>query len=145
MNSWTAVLESLHSALIDELTERCPEPRPGLGMPLRRAVLDLPNPAITELIGLEIEVDASRGVGLLAVDAKALNTLQMKTATELWSALAHRAGSEFSHRGIRPRFGSLTPIPVSNPACPAGWSSPNRVIWIPVSLVPGLVYLGLGV
>ena len=43
MSPWTALLESLHSALIDEVTDRHPEPKPELGLPKRQSQFAFPS------------------------------------------------------------------------------------------------------
>jgi hypothetical protein len=138
MTPWTALLESLHSALIDELTERHPEPKPTLGMPIRQAKLSLPPSAQAVLI-CEFSFDEARGFAMLAFEdgfMQALNILP----EDLWQAILKRAGSEFMHRQIRPKTGQIQTFTDLK-----GYIDPGRVVWIPFQIPAGTCYLGLGV
>ena len=46
MSPWTALLQSLHSALIDEVTDRHPEPKPELGFPKKQSQFQFPAPNV---------------------------------------------------------------------------------------------------
>jgi hypothetical protein len=157
VSPYTALLESLHSALVDELTERHPEPKPELGMPTRSATFSLPDPSARKLLACQIGFEREkalavasaaetlggpRGIALLATSAefdKALGT----TAPKLWAAVLARAGSEFARRGIRPVF-SAPDLLDAPTALPAGYPVPGRFIWIPFRLPKGPGYLGVG-
>jgi hypothetical protein len=150
MSPWTALLESLHSALIDELTDRHPEPKPELGMPQRHRQLVLP--ATGPLTAVICEVSfalaqptaastETRGFALIAVDETCAKRLKLD-ATQLWNSLIKRAGGEFGFRGIQPRLGNLQELKSST--LPAGFAEPARVIWIPFKLGSGACYLGVG-
>lgn len=147
MSPWTALLESLHSALIDELTERHPEPKPTLGMPLRQRALEAPSGA-TQILFCEASfqaeaLGASRGSAMLAFEPMFMKAIGL-SAEAFWSALLKRAGAEFARRGISPR---LTPPVIQNPPIrlPSGYSDPQRVVWIPFQIPSGSCYLGLAV
>src|ERR1700722_15082723 len=68
MNPWTGLFQSVHSALIDELTERHPEPKPELGMPVREASYRIPDPALSSILVCGVDLSEQRGVLLLASD-----------------------------------------------------------------------------
>lgn len=145
MSPWTALLESLHSALVDELTERHPEPKPTLGMPVRQRSLEAPG-GISEVLFCEASFEADpplRGSAMLAFEPAFMKALGV-TAEAFWSAILRRAGSEFMRRGIRPRLSQTSsrkpPIQL-----PEGYSEPQRVIWIPFEVPAGRCYLGLAV
>lgn len=150
MSPWTALLESLHSALIDELIELHPEPKPELGMPQRHRQLVMPASGPLTAVICEITftlaqptpaVTETRGFALIAVDEVCAKKLKLD-AGKLWSALIKRAGREFGFRGIQPRLGGLKEL--KNPALPPGFAEPARVIWIPFKLGSGTCYLGVG-
>src|SRR4051794_38124098 len=107
MSPWTALLESLHSAMIDELTERHPEPKPELGMPMRRAQFDTPAPSCDQILlsrtAFEDVALGGTGVALIAMSPEARKLLKLDEK-KLWEALLRRAGGEFMHRKIKPRL-----------------------------------------
>ena len=146
MSPWTALLESLHSALIDELTERHPEPKPELGMPQRHRALampaaDLPGALICE-VSFALEAGGeTRGFALFAADPDCARKLKLDSR-KLWDALIKRAGREFMFRNIKPRLGDIKEI--QSAELPPGFATPSRVIWIPFRLNPGVCYLGVG-
>jgi hypothetical protein len=136
----------LHSALIDELTERHPEPKPELGMPQRQRELALPVPGLTGALICETSFaleagGETRGFALFAADAEAASKLGLDSRA-LWEALIKRAGREFMFRGIKPRLGDVRVL--EGPGLPAGYAAPGRVVWIPFKLNPGVCWLGVG-
>lgn len=150
MSPWTALLESLHSALIDELIERHPEPKPELGMPQRHRHLAMPAPGALSAVICEVSFALAQpttassetcGFALIAVDEACAKNLKLD-APLVWNALIKRAGREFGFRGIQPRLGDLKVL--KGPTLPAGFSEPARVIWIPFKLGSGVCYLGVG-
>jgi hypothetical protein len=150
MSPWTALLESLHSSLIDELTERHPEPKPELGMPQRHRQLAMPAPGALRVAICEVSFvlaqptpagNETRGFALVALDEPCAGKLKLD-ALKLWDALIKRAGREFMFRGIQPRLGN--PGLLAEPSIPPGYAEPSRVIWIPFKLGPGTCYLGVG-
>lgn len=156
MSPWTALLESLHSALIDELTERRPEPKPGLGLPLRKSSWSMPPTTASRILLVEVTqkdiaqvMPGSPPVGFvgLALDPECERHLGCDTET-LWNAILKRAGSEFARRGIRPLV-SRTLSTDQKAGLPASLAKsaqePTRVVWIPLSLGEGSVFLGLGI
>jgi hypothetical protein len=149
MNPWTALLESLHSSLVDELTERRPEPKLELGMPIRQAILGYPATGLSPGMLCPVEFSlregenayGRKGFALLVADTAGAKGIGLG-ADALWKALVKRAGGEFSRRGIQPRFGDLE---VFIGKLEASQDPPGRVIWIPFKLNPGVVFLGVGV
>ncbi len=142
MNPWTAVLQSVHSALIDELTDRHPEPKPELGMPVRGNEYRVPDPSLTSVLACVVEISGQRGVVFLANEPSFTQALG-QSAPELFKALLKRAGGEFLHRGIKPVFSEPVTL-LGASALPADFPTPGRVVWIPFKLPSGSCYLGLG-
>jgi hypothetical protein len=143
VNPWTAVFQSVHSALIDELTERHPEPKPELGMPIREAEYRLPDPALTSILVSEVNLADQRGVLLLASEPGFMKALKVP-AVELWDSIMKRAGSEFMRRGIRPVLSPAITLLASS-ALPTSFPPLGRVVWIPFRIPAGRCHLGLGV
>ena len=102
MSPWTAFLESLHSALIDEITERHSEPKPELGLPLRQNRFAVPSSEVEQLLLVEVACGTSPGIALLA-QAGFMKAIRL-SPQDLWNAIVQRAETEFSRRGIEPRF-----------------------------------------
>ncbi|HUP57158.1 MAG TPA: hypothetical protein VM598_06875 [Bdellovibrionota bacterium] len=142
MNPWTAILQSVHSALIDELTDRHPEPKPELGMPLRENHYRVPDPSLTSVLACGIEISGQRGVLFLAGEPGFAKKLGL-APTELFQAVLKRAGGEFMHRGIRPVFSAPVTVLGSSPL-PGDLPVPGRVVWIPFKIPAGTCFLGLG-
>ena len=143
MSPWTAFLESLHSALIDEITERHPEPKPELGLPLRQNRFGIPSPDVERLLIIEVSFDAGKGIALLASQQGFIKALKLNS-NELWQAMLKRAGSEFMRRQIQPRFSTLQDIAATD-TFPASTLQCARVIWIPIRLPGGQCFVGVGV
>src|SRR5579885_31142 len=101
MNPWTGLFQSVHSALIDELTERHPEPKPELGMPVRETSYRVPDPALSSVLVGEVSLGDQRGVLLLASDPGFCKAVGFQ-AIEFWDAILKRAGAEFSRRELKP-------------------------------------------
>jgi hypothetical protein len=149
MNPWTALLESLHSALIDELIERHPEPKPELGMPIRQKIFAFPSADLATALVCDatfaLEAGGeSAGFAILGADALCEKKLNLSTQG-MWEALLKRAGREFDMRKIRPRVGSAVELRNSGAVTlPRGFAVPSRVVWVPFKLNPGICYLGVG-
>ena len=142
MSPFTAFFESLHSAWIDELTERFPEPKPELGMPQKFSVLQAPSLEIAEVLRVEVDIDGRKGVVLLAVSKKAIHELNCG-AGALWASIALRAVKEFQFRKIQPRL-SEEALHLD-----ANWTKKridgmSRLVWVPVSLGGAQCFLGVG-
>jgi hypothetical protein len=143
MNLWTALLESLHSALIDELCERHPEPKPELGMPVRKSRFELPDAGVADFVACVVLQGEIQGIGCIAMTSACEKTLGLGPK-ELWEACMKRAGAEFSRRQIKPRVAQLAELKGSAPL-PKSFPEVSRMIWIPVRFPSGSCYLGMGV
>lgn len=147
MSPWTALLESLHSAMIDELTERHPEPKPELGMPVRRSAFEAIGDACDQVLvsraAFEDVALGGTGLAMLALSPEARTVLKLDEQ-KLWNALLKRAGGEFLHRKIKPKLEPAQVIAASA-ALPPGLAQPQRVIWIPFKLGSAQLRLGVGV
>jgi hypothetical protein len=140
VNPWNLLLESLHSALIEELTARSPEPRPALGLPRSEATLMWPDPDVPELQTIEVTLGGQSGKVLLGVEPAAYTKLNCN-AECLWNGILAKAeNSEFPRRNLSPAF--ELPRRITARAI-FELPKPTRVIWIPVSLLPGRIYLGI--
>ncbi|MCM2323311.1 MAG: hypothetical protein NDJ90_08615 [Oligoflexia bacterium] len=150
MNVWTALLESLHSSLIDELIERHPEPKPTLGMPLRQKQPQAPVAGkllLCEVLFGDEKSGLQRGTAMLAFEPPFMKALAVGPV-DFWSAILKRAGSEFQRRNIRPRISNPVEVEArTNEAIqlPQGFAPPTRVIWIPFQVPKGSCYLGMAV
>ena len=139
---WKGLLEALHSALIDELTERHPEPKPELGMPSRHPRWETPDPRVSVVLVAEACFGPARGLAAIAFDA-GLEPKLASSAGALWSATLKRAGGELQRRGIKPAVSD--PAELKAPfSLPAAFPAPSLLIWIPVRLAGKGCYLGVG-
>jgi hypothetical protein len=141
---WTGLLESLHSALIDELIERHPEPKPELGLPVRQNRFAIPAIEIERLFLVEVDFGTSQGITLLASQDSFHQTIKL-TREQLWKAMLHRAGPDFTRRNIQPKLSSPQELLVSTDAFPSSTLKCARVIWIPLGIPAGKCFLGVGV
>jgi hypothetical protein len=141
MTPWTALLESLHSALIDELLVLHPKTKPVLGLPTRQKGFACP-PGVTQVLRIPVEFrhqahERSFGHVFLA------RRSEQVALEDLWNAMKNRAGAEFSRRQIQPLF--------SQPSLyrsELGWEPkvplPGRTVWIPIDSYFGQIYFGIG-
>jgi hypothetical protein len=139
---FTALFESLHSAWIDELTERFPEPKPELGMPMRFSELKAPVTGLAQVVRVDVEIGGKKGVALLALSQEAASNLGCDSQS-LWEALAARSQREFEFRKVQPILGQPQVFRDEGWATkkPEGFS---RLIWVPVSLDGAACFLGVG-
>ncbi len=142
MSPFTALFESLHSAWIDELTERFPEPKPELGMPRRFSDLQPPVQGLAQVLRIEVEIEGRKGVVLLALSQAAIDAVGC-SGPELWEALRGRAGREFQFRKIQPQLSEARAY------ADDAWTVKkvegfSRLIWVPVSLDGAACFLGVG-
>ena len=142
MSPWTSLLESLHSALIDEIAERHPEPKPELGMPMRQNRFALPGPLVESVLMVEVSFESSRGIALIASNSACLKSLRLTHQT-LWASLLKRADSEFIRREIRPKMGQVVQFKATDPI-PRQTLDFKRVIWIPIRIPAGDCFFGIG-
>lgn len=142
MSPWTALLESLHSAVIDELVERHPEPKPELSMPVRRSLWSKPSDLLDKTFMCRVEFPAGAGVALLAMEPASAKKLGVKLP-ELWKSVLKRAGSEFARRGIQPKLDAPFEIAFSEPYPKGLEPEPKRWVWIPIKLQGDACFLGI--
>ena len=142
MSPWTALLESLHSALIDEVTDRHPEPKPELGLPKRQSQFAFPSPEIPTTLWVEVNFGTSKGSAMLAFQPGFIKALKLKTSQQLWEAMLKRAGSEFARRQIQPIFAGVSELASSAPI-PKELAALPRVVWIPIKLPGGECFFGI--
>lgn len=141
MNPWTALLESIHSAVIDELNERFPDIRPVLGLPSRCSEWKTLDPDVARYLVFDVEIQRQRGLAAVGLAPP----LERKLKTEVfWEALIKRADSEFHRRGIQPRFGSGIVVAPQAPL-PKSFTLPSRVIWIPIVVDGDPCVFGIGI
>ncbi len=141
--SWNSLVQAFHSALIDELTERQPEPKPTLGLPRRGPGFSEPAGADRVLLAATAEMDAMEGRALvaLAFEPSALQTVSA-SAPEVWSSwLGRVTGHEFRLRSIAARVSA--PSEIAHGKSPP--LVPGSLVWIPIGVGEGSCYLGFGV
>jgi hypothetical protein len=143
ISPWSSLLESLHSALIDELTERHPEPKPELGLPIRQNRFAVPSTEIEKFFLVELSFGASQGIALLA-SQDSFHEKILISRDKLWAAMVHRATSEFARRNIQPKFQPSREFH-STDAFPSSTLKCARVIWIPLGIPSGKCFFGVGV
>ncbi len=143
MSIWTALLESFHSALIDELNSSKPSSKPELGLPIRHSQLQSPSQQALIAIWVQVFAEPS-GAVFLACDEKLKVVLKLQSVEALWKTVVERAHREFEHRKIKPRFGAVQGLSPDF-SMPKGLSPLKRVIWIPIGLDGGKCFLGVGV
>lgn len=140
---WTGFLESLHSALIDEVTDRHPEPKPELGLPLRQNRFALPSSETEGLLLVEVTLGASSGITMLAFHPGFMKSLGL-SHQDLWASMVRRAQTEFARRGLSPKLSAAQNLRATD-TFPASSLKCARVIWIPIRLPGGQCFLGVGV
>ncbi|HCM41047.1 MAG: hypothetical protein A2Z97_02885 [Bdellovibrionales bacterium GWB1_52_6] len=126
---WSALLESLHSALIDELTDHFADQKPSLGLPLNRGGFLPPESAKCLLIfNVRIEGVGGEGVAFLSASEDKMDL------HGVWCGLMRRAVVEFSRRRISPdlKIIETTAVPMI-----------LRSVWIPIE-IHGTWHLGIG-
>jgi hypothetical protein len=136
---WTAYFQALHSALIDELIERHPEPKPCLGLPRRgQGFFDPPIGAGKPEIWTRLSDVAGSGALLaLAYDASIEAYLNPPGVAPLWTAWVARAQREFEIR----RYPALA-AEAEKRVRPD--SAPGTFVWIPFELQQGTLFMGFG-
>jgi hypothetical protein len=143
MSPWTALLQSLHSALIDEVTDRHPEPKPELGLPKKLTSFQFPSDQATKVFWVKTRFTDSSGVVLIAFQEKFFETLGLNAA-EFWELLSKRATAEFTRRQITPIFEIRGELSRSNET-PAEFAQLSKLVWIPFFLSAHECWLGLGI
>lgn len=147
MNPWNQLLEAFHSALIDELTERHPEPKPELGLPRKQSQFAVPETGLIDTLAGVARFEDSSGIVILALDPAGLKALKLKPAAArtLWDALLARATREFKLRHIAPSLAEPKALVGDAQELPAGFPRPGRVIWFPFRVSGGRCYLGIAI
>jgi hypothetical protein len=141
MSPWTALLQSLHSALIDEVTDRHPEPKPELGLPKKQSAFQFPSDAATKMIWVKTSFGPLNGAVLIAYQDEFMKALNVN-AGQFLGLISKRAGSEFTRRQIAPAF--QTPAELKNSdKIPAELSALPRIVWIPITLPAGSCWFGI--
>ena len=144
MSQWNALLEALHSSLIDEINARLPDEKPILGMPRRMSNFALPSDKTAGFLASEVVLDErAKGAAFIAIEPGLSNGggLGAEAEERLWSAVTKRAIPEFARRKIEPAFG---PPRMGKVSLPPGIPAPRTLIWIPFGLIRGQVFLGVG-
>lgn len=138
---WTGLLEALHSALIDELTDRHPEPKPVLDLPRRHSSWTIPGQDVTTILRCEFQFGDQAGTALLALAPPFAQALGL-TPILLWQAVLKRAGSEFHLRHLHPKLGPVNEFSTAAPP-PENLGRARRLVWIPLQIPAGRCFLGL--
>jgi hypothetical protein len=138
VSPWTALLQSFHSALIDELCEQHPEPKPELGMPQRFSGYQTPPDGMGVLSIHQVAFEGvGKGLVVLSLDSRASDALGGVTVEQLWASVLERARREFGLRKIAPV------IAPSTDRLDPGSVSVDRTVWIPVRLSRGVCFLAI--
>lgn len=142
MTPWTALLESFHSALVDELNVRLPDQKPELGLPRRSREWVLPEESVSAALAAVVVTGNAEAAVLLAFEKGDSATLGA-SLEQFWGALLGRAGAEFSRRGIQPKV--MPPARIARgDGLPRGFPHLTRFVWIPFRVRGDCLYLGLG-
>jgi hypothetical protein len=147
MTPMTALLQACHSALIDELCERHPEPKPELGLPSRLASWGPPTPNPSAAQACEFELRPQSGLLVLAHSGSLEPLLSMDLPT-LSSHWLRRCGAEFLKRHLQPILMPMQEVTLGAATAPAALaratSRVSRLVWMPIRL-GGDVTVFLGV
>lgn len=138
MTLWTAVLESMHSALIDELNESFPKSKPVLGMPKQKLGWFVPAEGLF-LYSVGIEGNPA---GRIFIATGQEFEKRFKFGPEkLWAGVERRAGAELMRRQVQPRFAGKGKTELTDQTLLAL----TKTIWIPFEVEGCPVFLGIGV
>ena len=146
MNPFTAMLQACHSALIDELCDRYPEPKPELGLPVRLGQWKSPDAAIERAYAALFEFGSevgSEGIIALCTDDSLLPALGL-TLEALTQAWIRRCGTEFHRRSIAPALRPFEWTPFVASQATVGIQEVTRIVWMPIRLKGGALHLGIG-
>lgn len=138
MSPWTALLQSLHSALIDEVADRHPEPKPELGLPKKQSQFQFPAPNV---LWIKTSFPGTSGAVLIAYQPEFFKDLKINPL-QFWELISKRAGSEFARRQISPGFGKPTEFKDTD-VIPSELSVLPRIVWIPITLPAGSCWFGI--
>lgn len=135
MNSWNALLEALHSAWIDVMTELHPEPKPLLGLPERHNAFALPNGSqLKRLVVSPILLGGEKGLALLAHER-----LPDSELTTIGRKLLIRAKPEFEWHELRPIVEPFELLDLKD----AAELNARATIWMPMTTGKGRTWLGV--
>lgn len=148
MTLWTVVLDSFHSALIDEMNAKLPQEKPVLGLPRRSKDFSFPDsrdPKGIQAVYVPVfsEIAGTKGGGIiLAVESRFCELMGLSTIDDFYRVLFQRIGSEFTKRNIKPRIGQVEKL---SGQLPPGTPPPEKVIWIPFELKDTRSWLAIAV
>ena len=129
MNVWNALLQSLHSALIDEINVQFKKDKLELGLPKRHEGWF--SPEHLEALHFSRVHFKSGETGVVCL------SIPPSIDKDFWTKTLSRAEVEFKRRSVEPLLGDLTP---SLPA-----QTTRMVLWMPVKLVSRSLYFDLGI
>ncbi len=134
---WGAVFQTLHSSLIDELTDRYPDPQPVLGLPKKYPGYVLPPGAEhPEVWFAPLKMDGKEAYFILATQSRSRENFP-KSWNELWASLAKTIDHERGIRNQEFEMGKAHPLE-SPPAI-------TQLIWVPFVLGQGTCFMGMGI
>ena len=146
MNSWTLLLEALHSAFISALKEQGANPVLELGMPQRLPGFKFPEPLSlpAQFLITEVEIPTSleTGPAARATASSGFTGLLFQadhpSIDEIWKSLHRHTGLEFAHKKIRPILSRPSTMEWKDRALrpeeifTKRITMPTRTLWIPV-------------
>jgi hypothetical protein len=134
------LLQYLHSALIDELSERLPKEPLVLGLPKREQKWFLPScNEVAASSSVSCEVTGPGGqkyLACLAFDEALWSKLKGVSREKFWESVRGRAAKEFKQRSIECAFS--VDIPVENLS-----KDVKLVVWLTIKVGPGICCPGV--
>ena len=134
-------MQSLHSALIDEVTDRHPEPKPELGLPKKFSAFQSPSAEASKMFWVKTSFGTSHGAVLLAYQDGFMKALAVNP-NQFWELISRRADLEFTRRQITPAFEVQFEF-TSSEKTPVELSLFPRIVWIPIVLPTGSCWFGI--
>lgn len=139
---WNVLLECLHSACIDELVERHPEPKPVLGLPIQQNGMSAPEGTGRFLMIPAQLTHSGKRAGILCLAITPDVPLEVgKDLPDLWSRIVERAARDFARRQVRADFEA----PKLSDALQTGTLKPRHALWYPFGLKSGKLYFGIAI
>jgi hypothetical protein len=137
MSGWSTVFQTLHSCLIDELTDRYPDPQPVLGLPRKFPGFCMPHGAEhPELWYAPLSLDGKQAWFILATQSRTRENFP-RSWNEFWASLLKTIEHE---KGIRKQaFEVGKPQPMETPP------EVTQLIWVPFALGGGTCFMGMGI
>ena len=132
MNDWSELLQALHSAMMEELSERFPHAKFELGLPRRVEKLAFP-PTSTQSLVTQVRIGDFSGVVTVGYGMGQ----NAKEVAQIMDQVKKRATKEFTRRRISPQFGVYA-VHRSGEIKPA-WlqCEPSVIIWLPIQVLVG--------